>query len=228
MKPLVAALGVEIREYACDDEFFREDAPQPGSWVVVYPRWPAIRLLDFIERLRPVERGIECVVAGGDGFVAAMVEAVKAGAVDVINGSGDSESLIDRLKERVRKNQVLGDSLGSAVGRNGSGRKNDTDRVGPVVSKQSGSLTPSNGRPPPEAAARSPMASALASPRGLTLGECRVLRMLAAGKPRRVIAARLRRTVKTVNAHCASIRRKLQIAEDEDLALVAKRLVPPP
>ncbi len=222
-------LGIEWNEYASEEDFLRKcTTPRPGSWILVHAHWPTLRVLDFLDRLRPVERGLKCILDSRDGFIANLVRAVQAGAVEVMDAPHEAEALAgltERLSDpgpsstrtatiRSKRTTEERSTAGRAVG-----LKKERS-AGPIVQKTVARAKSSTwiglgqGQSPgfelsPSRADR------------LTASERRVLTLLAGGHSPKAIAARLHRKVKTIDAHCANMRRKLGAGSTEELRLMA-------
>jgi len=193
----------------------------------VHAHWPTLRVLDFLDRLRPVERGLKCILDSRDGFIANLVRAVRADAVEVMDAPHEAQALA-RLTERLsapgpsstrptmrsKRTTEEPSTAGRAVGL----RKERS--AGPIVQKTVARAKSSTwiglgqGQSPgfelsPSRADR------------LTASERRVLTLLAGGHSPKAIAARLHRKVKTIDAHCANMRRKLGAGSTEELRLMA-------
>src|SRR3974377_2300385 len=108
---LLRSLGIDVRLFASIPDFFKSDAPNGPTCLVLDVRLPGQSGLDLQRELARTNREIPIIFITGHGDVPMSVQAMKGGAIEFLTKPFRDQDLLDEIqagldRTRARRQQA--------------------------------------------------------------------------------------------------------------------------
>jgi FixJ family two-component response regulator len=105
LQRLIRAAGYEVESFADAAEYLARPAPSPPACIVLDIRMPVMTGFDLKSAIAGTGRALPVVFITGHGDEDVRIQALEAGAVDVLFKPIDEESLVDAIERALAPRQ---------------------------------------------------------------------------------------------------------------------------
>lgn len=103
LRRLIESVGLKVETYGSAQEFLSNCDPDRQGCLVLDIRMPGMGGLDLQDQLVKQGMRLPVIILTGHADVPAAVRALKAGAIDFIEKPFNSQALLDRIQQAIRR-----------------------------------------------------------------------------------------------------------------------------